>query len=282
MAEQTQKSYQEQITASLGTTDDNAVLSLSKEEMIKDTPVIETPAELIVDNNESVVNDLPDAPIDPSYTKDQVQAIVRTRVANLEKRLEKMKQSESAVDRIAEISGLSKDQLITRLNSMSDAEQAKILGIPPELVANVRAAQSVQKANEEQIKKLNRDLEMTSLKSDKKYSDIDLFMDEVLSKIEDHPSLTLKDAYTLVKGELGLTATVRDAEQRVLNSQAASKGKGLVNPVGAANAAPLKMSEAVLSGAKQVGMDPNEYAAYEQIGSLDAYRAYKQSQRGGK
>lgn len=281
-----QKDFQSQVTAGLGTSDDNAVLSLSPEDFgtgIKDdpTPVLDT--ETTGDETISeVTDDQTVEQLSATYTKDQVQAIIRTRVANYEKKLERAKASDAALDRIAEVSGLNRDQLISRLANMSDAEQAKILGVSPEQVAVIRANRTAQQASERQIRELNRDLEMTKLKADKKYSDIDLFMDEVLAKVEDHPSLTLKDAYTLVKGELGLTATVRDAEQRVLNSQAAARGKGMVNPVGAAQTKPLRMSEQTVQAAKRVDMDPNVYEAFKQIDNIDAYRAYKKSQKGGK
>ena len=51
--------------------------------------------------------------------------------------------------------------------------------------------------------------------------------------------------------------------------------------MGAAQDAPQKMSQAVLSGAKTVGMDPAKYAAFQQIDNLDAYRAFKKAQKGG-
>ena len=280
-----QKDYQAQVTAGLGATDDNAVLSLSPEDMgveegAGQTQVEPTEPEVDVpEGTEGAEGTEPNA--ETVYSKEQVQAIVRSRVANYQKKLDKLNQADSAIERIAEVSGLSKEQLIARLNSMSDAEQAKILGITPEQVAHVRATRAAQMESDKQIKKLNRELELTQLKADKQYSDIDLFMDDVLAKVEDHPSLSLKDAYTLVKGELGITAKVRDAEQRVLNSQAIAKQKKAVNPVGAAQDAPQKMSQAVLSGAKTVGMDPAQYAAFQQIDNLDAYRAFKKAQKGG-
>lgn len=281
-----QKDYQAQVTAGLGATDDNAVLSLSPEDMGVEEGAgqaqVEPTTEPEVDVPEDTVGvEGTETNAETVYSKEQVQAIVRSRVANYQKKLDKLNQADSAIERIAEVSGLSKEQLITRLNSMSDAEQAKILGIPPEQVAHVRATRAAQMESDKQIKKLNRELELTQLKADKQYSDIDLFMDDVLAKVEDHPSLSLKDAYTLVKGELGITAKVRDAEQRVLNSQAIAKQKKAANPVGAAQDAPQKMSQAVLSGAKTVGMDPAQYAAFQQIDNLDAYRAFKKAQKGG-
>lgn len=283
----TQKDYQAQVTADLGNPDDNAVISVKDLTDLDndDTPVVnETKPEEIEENVEEGTEDVTeeqgsnDAPM---YSKEQVQSIVRTRVANMEKKIEKLRQAETAIDRIAEVSGLSREQLITRLNNMSDGEQAKILGIPAEQVANMRLARTAQIEQEKQIKKLNRQLEVTELKADKKYADIDLFMDDVLNKVEEHPSLSLKDAYVLVKGELGIDAKVRDAEQRAVNSQAKAKSKGLVNPVGNAQDQVKKPDKQLITNAARVGMDANEYSAFKNIDNIDAYRAYKKAQKGG-
>lgn len=283
----TQKDYQAQVTADLGNPADNAVISVRDLTDLDndDTPVVdETKPEGIEEDVEEGTEDVTeeqghnDAPM---YSKEQVQAIIRTRVANMEKKIERLRQAETAIDRIAEVSGLSREQLITRLNNMSDEEQAKILGVPVEQVANMRLARAAQIEQEKQIKKLNRQLEMTELKADKRYADIDLFMDDVLNKVEEHPSLSLKDAYVLVKGELGIDAKIRDAEQRAVNSQAKAKSKVLVNPVGNAQDQVKKPDKQLLANASRVGMDANEYAAFKNIDNIDAYRAYKKAQKGG-
>lgn len=292
-----QSEYQAQITKGLENTDDDAILTLSPEDLpdrdsgeqdnykeVIDTEEFEESEESEEpEESEEIEEDVADSsPKEEVYTKDQVQSIVRTRVANYEKRISKYKQSEEALERIAEVSGLTKEQLVTRLNSMSDAEQAQVLGIQPEQVAAMRAQKMAKMESEKQIKKLNRELELTHLKSDKKYSDIDLFLEDVLAKVEDHPSLSLKDAYTLVKGELGLTATIRDAEQRVANSQAVTKKKKLVDSIGGSAETPKKISTDTVNNAKRVEMDPNSYEAYKQIDNIDAYRAYKKAQKGAK
>lgn len=283
----TQKDYQAQVTADLGNPDDNAVISVRDLTDLDndDTPVVdETKPEGIEENVEEETEDVTEGQGSddaPMYSKEQVQSIIRTRVANMEKKIEKLRQAETAIDRIAEVSGLSREQLIMRLNNMSDEEQAKILGVPAEQVANMRLARTAQIEQEKQIKKLNRQLEMTELKADKKYADIDLFMDDVLNKVEEHPSLSLKDAYVLVKGELGIDAKIRDAEQRAVNSQAKAKTKGLVNPVGNAQEQIKKPDKQLITNAARVGMDANEYAAFKNIDNIEQYRAYKKAQKGG-
>lgn len=283
----TQKDYQAQVTADLGNPADNAVISVRDLTDLDndDTPVVdETKPEGIEEDVEEETEDVTEeqgSDDAPMYSKEQVQSIIRTRVANMEKKIERLRQAETAIDKIAEVSGLSREQLINRLNNMSDEEQAKILGIPAEQVANMRLARKAQIEQEKQIKKLNRQLEMTELKADKRYADIDLFMDDVLNKVEEHPSLSLKDAYVLVKGELGIDAKIRDAEQRAVNSQAKAKAKVLVNPVGNAQNQVKKPDKQLLANASRVGMDANEYSAFKNIDNIDAYRAYKKAQKGG-
>ena len=283
----TQKDYQAQVTADLGNPDDNAVISVRDLTDLDndDTPVVdETKPEGIEEKVEEETEDVTEGQGSddaPMYSKEQVQSIIRTRVANMEKKIEKLRQAETAIDKIAEVSGLSREQLINRLNNMSDEEQAKILGVPTEQVVNMRLARTAQMEQEKQIKKLNRQLEMTELKADKRYADIDLFMDDVLNKVEEHPSLSLKDAYVLVKGELGIDAKIRDAEQRIVNSQAKAKAKVLVNPVGNAQDQVKKPDKQLLANASRVGMDANEYSAFKNIDNIDAYRAYKKAQKGG-
>lgn len=282
-----QSEYQAALMGGKAPTDDNEILSLSDEDIEEAKQIKDSAATGVEDDVEDTgdgagVDDVQHAPnaAGDLFTKDQVQAIVRQRVTNLNKRIERLTQAESAVDKIAEVSGLSREQLIGRLNTMSDAEQAKILGIAPEQVAAMRTQRQANIENEKQIRKLNRDLELATLRTDKKYSDLDIFLEDILVKVEEHPSISLKDAYVLVKGELGLTAQIRDAEQRAVNSQAAAKSKAVVNPVGAAQNKPAKMSEKVVNNASKVGMDPNAYAAFQNIGDIDAYRAWKKAQKG--
>lgn len=283
----TQSDFQAAVTAGKGPTDDNEVLSLSGGDLEEIDQVRSGAAitkEVEVDNSSVDTTEVTETEDNQprTFTEDQVQAIVRQRVANLNKRIEKLETANVAVDKLAEVSGLQRDQLIARLNTMSDDEQAKILGITPQQVSAMRVQRQANSENEKQIKKLNRDLELATLKTDKKYSDIDIFMDDILSKVDEHPSISLKDAYTLVKGELGLTAQIRDAEQRVANSQANAKAKAMANSVGASQATTKKLTEQVVNNAAKVGMDVNKYAAFQNIDNIDAYRAWKKAQKGGK
>ena len=89
----TQKDYQAQVTADLGNPDDNAVISVRDLTDLDndDTPVVdETKPEEIEENVEEGTEDVTEeqgSDDAPMYSKEQVQSIIRTRVANMEKKI---------------------------------------------------------------------------------------------------------------------------------------------------------------------------------------------------
>jgi len=217
---------------------------------------------------------------DYKYGKDQVQAIIKTRVGTITRKVEKLQPYKQAFDRISEITGMDVNQLMTRLNNMSEQEQATILGIPVEQVRAAKQArtQNIQTLTENQ--KLKRQLDEQTLKTDKRYSDYDLYKDEIDDLLEENPKLSVKQAYLLVKGDTATTAAVRDAEQRVVNKQVIARQKGIVKPSGAGSGAQgPKLSNEILSAAKAIGMDPVEYARYQAIDNIDSYRKLKQTKK---
>ncbi len=214
---------------------------------------------------------------DYRYGKDQVQAIIKTRVGTITRKVEKLQPYKEAFDRISEITGMDVNQLMARLNNMTEQEQATILGIP---VEQVRAAKQARVQNTQTLtenQKLKRQLDEQTLKTDKRYSDYDLYKDEIDDLLEENPKLSVKQAYLLVKGDTATTAAVRDAEQRVVNKQVIARQKGIVKPSGAgAGAQGPKLSNEIISAAKAIGMDPVEYARYQAIDNIDSYRKLKQ------
>ena len=61
-----------------------------------------------------------------------------------------------------------------------------------------------------------------------------------------------------------------------------AKAKAMANSVGASQATTKKLTEQVVNNAAKVGMDVNKYAAFQNIDNIDAYRAWKKAQKGGK
>lgn len=218
-----------------------------------------------------------DEPEEPVYKKDQVQKIVQTRVNTYNKRIEKLSGYKNAVDKICEVTGLDFNTLVNRLGSMSDTEQANILGIPVEKVRETRETRRQIEAEQGKARTLQRQLEETTLKADPKYSDFDLFKDEIDDLLDDNPKLTLKQAYVLAKGDTAVNAAARDAEQRVIARQVNASKKAVVKPTGSVNSgnAGPKVDQVAVRAAKAVGMDPAEYLAFQQIDNIDAYRAMR-------
>ena len=206
-----------------------------------------------------------------TFTQEQVEHIVKGRVASLTKKIEKTKTYESTLKRICDITGLGVEELSSRLEQMSDAQQAKILGITPEQVAQRRAQLNSQAALDKSNRELGRRLEETELKVDPKYRDFDLFKDDVYDIMDENPKLTMKQAYTLVKGDVGVKAAARDAEQRAVARMSKSISQGTVKPGASKAKSSPKIDPSIVAAAKQVGMDPAEYAAYSGISDLDGY-----------
>ncbi len=217
---------------------------------------------------------------DTLYTQEQVENAIKTRVSTFNRKLEKMKPYETAVKKISEITGLSVDALIARLQSMSDVEQAKILGVSPQQLALRRQIDESTKAANEQTIKLQRELEEQKMLSNPKYKDYPLYKEEVLELMDENPKLSMKQAYILAKGEKGTQAAVRDAEQRAVAKMTKSSNQRMVKPgVNPGKTAP-KIDASTIAAAKRVGMDPAEYAAFANISTLDEFEKFKASKKG--
>jgi hypothetical protein len=214
------------------------------------------------------------------YTQEQVENAVKTRVSTFNRKLEKMKGYETTVKKIGEITGMSPEALLTRLQGMSDAEQAKILGITPQQFALRRQATEATRTANENTMKLQRQLDEQKLLSDPKYKDYPLYKEEVLELMDDNPKLSIKQAYTLAKGDKGTQAAVRDAEQRAVAKMTKSSNQRVVKPGVTPGKTALKIDAATIAAAKKVGMDPAEYAAYSNISTLDDFERMKSSKKG--
>jgi hypothetical protein len=205
------------------------------------------------------------------YTQEQVESAIKTRVSTFNKKIEKLKPYETAVKKISELTGLDVNNLIARLESLSDAEQAKILGITPQQLAQQKQLKQSQKAVNEQAQQLQRELDEQKLLADPKYKDYPLFKEEIQDLLDENPKLTLKQAYILVKGDLGTKAAVRDAEQRTIAKMTKASNQKIVKPGQSGGKTTPKLDKATISAAKMVGMDPLEYAAYANMSTLEDY-----------
>ncbi|MCU7521935.1 MAG: hypothetical protein HF312_17100 [Ignavibacteria bacterium] len=214
---------------------------------------------------------------EPSYRKEQVQKIVQTRVGTYAKRVQKLQPYKEAVDKICEVTGLNFDSLIGRLTNMTDEEQAKILGVPVAQIAQARQTRVTIAKEQGKNQSLQRQLEETQLKSDPKFHDYDLFKEEIDELLDENPKLSIKQAYLLAKGDVALDVAARDGEQRAIARRVKTAQTKKVVNTGNSNAVSNgpKLSPQVVQAAKRIGMDPVEYAKYQGIDNIDAYRASK-------
>lgn len=251
------------------------------EEPVVPTPELETTIEEVVEDVEVEEGEEQETEPEASfYTKEQVEAAVKMRVGTINKKVEKLKSYESAVKRMSDITGLSPEALLTRLEGMSDVEQAKILNVSPQELARRRQAEQSNRLLAEQTKTAQRNLEKQQLLADPKYKDFTLYEEEIQEILEDNPKLTTKQAYVLAKGE---TPLVRDAEQRAVAKMTKSSNQRVVKPGAVAGTTQrVKIDQATVTAAKQVGMDPAEYAAFRGISDYDSYQRYQASKKGAK
>lgn len=210
---------------------------------------------------------------EPTFKQSQVEGIVKTRVSTLNKRVDKLNNYKNAVDKICEITGIDFDTLTNRLGGMTVDEQARLLGMTPEQVKATQSTRAEINKERGNAQSLQRQLEETQLKLDPKFKDFDLYKEEIDDLLDDNPKLTLKQAYTLAKGDTITKAAVRDAEQRVIAKQVNSRTKAMAKSGGVSAKQAPALSDAVINAAKQVGMDPVEYAKYQKIDNIDDYRA---------
>ena len=267
----------EETTAKLveETTDDQVVDNPVVDET---TTEVDNPQETTEDSEEVEATQEESNPEEPSpedsfYTQAQVEAAVKARVKTFNKKIDKMKPYESAVKKISELTGMGVNTLINRLESLSVADQAKVLGITPEQLQAQKSVQQLQRTREEENTKLQRELEEQKLMANPIYRDMPLFREEILDLMDDNPKLSMKQAYTLVKGDSGLEAVKRDAEQRAVAKMTKSSNQRVVKPGNAPVSKGLKLDSATLQAAQKVGMDPAEYAAFSNISSLEEYEA---------
>ena len=217
---------------------------------------------------------------EPTYKKGQVQQIVQTRVSTLNKRIEKLSGYKKAVDRICEITGLDFNNLLNKLEAMTDQQQAQILGMTVQQVQQARAARRgiVGRTDEEQS--LHTKLGILELKQDRRYADVDLYSEEINDILADNPKLTVKQAYLLAKGDNAVNAATRDAEQRQIAKRVNAKSKKVIKPASGASSKGPKLSSDIIQAAKIAGMDPVEYQQFRNMKNIDDYHKYKKSKKG--
>jgi hypothetical protein len=282
--------YQQAIESSddeLLDTDDEQDISETEESTATKGTVKKSTLEDDVDEDESNVDDEEeeieedvDSHVEPSYKKEQVQKIVQTRVNTYNKRIKKLQPYKEAVDKICEVTGLDFDKLVSRLTNMSDEEQSKILGIPVTQISQTRKTR--QEITDERGKNqlLSRQLEESQLKADPKFQDFDLFKEEIDDLIEENPKLSLKQAYLLARGDNAIRVAARDGEQRAIAKRVKeAQTKGVVKASGPIASPGPKLDKTIVSAAKKIGMDPAEYAAYQNVDNIEAYRAMKKARK---
>lgn len=214
------------------------------------------------------------------FTQEQLDTAVRNRVNSLNKKMEKLKPYQAAVENIGRVTGLSVDQVTQRLGNMSVQEQAKLLNVSPEQIEQRNRLAESQRQITEQALQLQREAEKQKILADPKCKDFAIYEASAMDLLEDNPKLTLKQAYILAKGDQAIEAVTRDAEQRAIAKMTASSNQKTIKPGQSTASTAKKLDSATISAAKSVGMDPAEYAAYANMSSLEDYERYTSKKKG--
>ena len=219
---------------------------------------------------------------EPLYTKDVVQKIVKTRVGTLTRKVDRLKGYQKAVEKICDITGLDLKTLVDRLESMTDDQQAKVLGLPVSQVRQVRETRRNLSREKNEKRDLQLKLGIIELRQDKRYRDIELYVDEIKDILDDNPNLTVKQAYLLAKGDNVIEAAARDAEQRQVARRVNAQTKKIIKPSsGSGGVTTPKISREIKTAAKLAGMDPVEYIQFKNIRNLDQYNEYRKQKKKG-
>ena len=262
---------------------ENEIILNEETEVVDDTTVVEDEVEVQEDdlggeNTGTTEEDSEEEGL--LFTQEQVENAVRTRVNTFNRKLDKLKPYEAAVKKISEITGLDVNTLIGRLETMSDLEQAKVLGLTPEQFAAKKQAETTKKITTEKTVALERELQEQKLVSDPKYRDLPLYREEIIEVMDENPKLSMKQAYILVKGDKATEAAVRDAEQRAVAKMTKSSNQRVVKPGSTNSKAAPKIDPAVITAAKRVGMDPAEYLAFSGMSTLEDYERFNKTKKG--
>lgn len=174
-------------------------------------------------------------------------------------RLKETEKYKSTVEKLAKYSGLDEDALAQQIEQIQ-VQQYTNQGIDPQMAQAFVQQQSKLSQYEQSLKKQQRDMEVTQLKDNPMYSDIETYRDE-LEDYADQKGVSLKEAYFAVRGEDVFSSRMTEMEQRILNNlQNKQKAKVDTSANGGEKSKPkVQLSSDELEVAKMAGMTPKEY-----------------------
>lgn len=232
-----------------------------------------------VDNNEPDVEDL-DA---PTLSKRQVAGLISKRINEVKGQYRGTEDYVAAAKLLGQMIGTDDPKVIAQhLQALSARQQGQTqqqgLGfqqqqpyIPPQPTA------FADPYKEAKHKALEMEFDNDFVK-DPNYSDAVLFKDQIIDLAEN--GFSMKQAYWAVAGELRANkqaqSAAKRAEQVVLNNIQNKQGKG-VQPgqSGAQGGGKAPLDPSIVEAANKVGMDPEEYATYMGISSIEDHRQLK-------
>jgi len=215
----------------------------------------------------------PDGGEKTTYTKDEVSAIVQSRLGD--------DRSRKIIEKMSKQTGLTVEQIEARMDEFDRQqvnktikEQAEKAGVDPALLSAVAN-------NHAELKDIRMTMQLQDMLNDaENYPGLNAFKQDVIDEAQES-NISLKKAYFIVAGSKdNIKQIQREAEQRVINNRQKRAGKDRVQGDSSSGVGDeVDYSDADIAAAKKVHMDVEEYVALRNSDNIDTYRAYKKKKQ---
>lgn len=234
----------------------------------------ETNEEILLDNAE-------DNPIDDKTQKGLLKAlqVERKKRQALESDPE-IKKAKLLAEKLAKNTGKSTDEILQQLDEYDvQAATAQYVseGMDAKTAARLAAHEKRLADMEKSMKQQMHTAEIMSMRTDPRYSDIDLVLDEV-KELSGKTGLSLKQAYNALYADKKGDENAKLAAQQAANNLKKKQSAGIaaVNSGGAGQRqTKTNLSKDEQQIAKMMGMSPAVYAALKTGKSIDDYEKLK-------
>lgn len=220
-----------------------------------------------------------------TFTPEQKAAIAQIisgRVNEVKKQYEGTEVYKQVVDMIGDIIG-SKDinRISEQLKQLHAQHQARMMGMTPQGYNQYQAQMAQIQQQAQNTKKALVEAEFDKLRSNSKYVDADLYRDEIID-LATSSNLSVAQAYWAVAGENAVkkisASAASDAAHRTMNQITQNQTKRVEGGDAGGQKGGPRITPEIREAAARVGMDPEEYMAYQGIVSIEQARAMRQNQ----
>ena len=196
--------------------------------------------------------------------KSQVSKIVSERVNKLNDKYKDFDRYKGTMDKLIAMSGLTEEQFFAQLEQMEIQEQAKQMGVTPEVAKQIKDSQKALEEAKRTTMDMKYQMEEQNLLTNPLYEGYNNVKDQV-RKIAETTGMTLEQAYWATNGPALLEKQTKLAEQRVTHNIHHKQKRSSVETDGNSktpNAPGASLDETQREMADMLGMSADEYALY--------------------